>query len=82
MRRHLWHTMTYEIGDGFYVDVAKDFKNPEEINFWLYHENCMIKMYMYGHFLGENVTDLKIQQIILSTVNEHINIYRDMFDYE
>lgn len=39
---------TYEVGNGFYVDVEIDIEDEEIINFWIYHNIIGIKSFMYG----------------------------------
>lgn len=62
---------TYEIGDGFYVDVAPALNYSKLTEFFLFHETIGVKIYMFGQLGG-----CDIEELILSNVGQYIELYK------
>ncbi len=69
---------TYEIGNGYYVNVDTDLQKTE-YGVWLYHINYGIKMYMFGE-LFENIPDIQeLEGMIEANVENYIRMYNERF---
>ena len=64
-------TTTYDIGDGFRMDVVKD-----GIHFdgWIYHEDYGIKSHMFG-ITADNVRDF----LAIVDVDPYIDLYQEEY---
>lgn len=63
--------LVYEIKYDFIVEVIKDDKDNTS-EFWLYHKDYGIKMFMYGIECDEK----EYEELIFSDINSYINIYK------
>lgn len=61
------------IFDGFCVEIVQG----ETTEFYLYHKECKIKMYMFG--IESTTDECKIRDIIASNIEKYIEIYTEEF---
>lgn len=63
---------TYDVGNGFYVDVETAINDSDVTEFYLFHATIGIKLYMCGE-LG----DCGIEELIISNLDEYIEKYKE-----
>lgn len=66
---------TYNIRDGYYVDVETDLKNPEEYNVWIYHNMCGLKIMMFGGLWSHLTNIRELEEMIDANIENYINLY-------
>lgn len=66
---------TYEVRDGYYVDVETDLKNPEEYNVWIYHNMMGLKIMMFGGLWSHLTNICELEEIIDANIENYINLY-------
>lgn len=66
---------TYEVRDGYYVDVETDLKNPEEYNVWIYHNMMGLKIMMFGGLWSHLTNIRELEEIIDANIENYINLY-------
>lgn len=68
---------TYEVGDGFYVDVVPDVEIDSLFELWLYHKTMSIKTFMFGGCFA----DLKYIDVE-KMIEENLSVYDFINQYK
>ena len=71
--------VSYDVGEGFYVDVESPINLDEEDEVWLYNISCGIKTLMFG-FLRKDITGpAQLEDMILSYLEPEKKYYMNKF---
>lgn len=71
---------TYEVGDGFYVDIVPDVEIEALFEVWLYHKTMSIKTFMFGGCFAD-LKDISVEEMIEENLSEYdyINQYKKRY---
>lgn len=64
---------TYEIRDGYFVDVET---TKENMDMWLYHNEYGVKVYMIGIS-----RDVDVEEMLLNIIDQYIDEYEELYKY-
>lgn len=71
--------VSYDVGEGFYVDVETPINLDEETEVWLYNTSCDTKSLMFG-FLRKDITDpAQLEDMILCYLEPEKKYYMNKF---
>ena len=65
---------TYNIGDGFRLEVATDSKK-NEIDAYIYHEDYAVKQHIYGQML-DDTTEEDFLESVMYGIDDEIALYK------
>lgn len=72
--------ITYEIRNGYYVDVETNLKIPEEYNIWIYHNMIGLKMMMFGGLWSHLTNIHELEEMIEANIENYIDLYNKNFN--
>ena len=65
---------TYEIGDGFFIDIVENNGPNESYEAWMYHEQYSVKSLMF-ELMKSGVTIDEFIETVKKNIRQHKRIY-------